>query len=78
MKIRSLRRNKKQKGKSVLYDRFSVNNSFLVTRNKLDIFPEIYKRLSSNDKYEKFVSAHLEAAAECIHMKLRAKCWVPR
>ena len=31
-----------------------------------------------NDKYENFVTVHIEAAAECIPTKHIAKCSVPR
>ena len=45
-------------------------------RNKFDTHQETSERYSSNGKYEKFVTAHLEAAAECIPIKSRVKCRV--
>ena len=41
-------------------------------RNKFDALQEISKTPTPNDKYENFVNAHLEAAAEYIPTKQRA------
>ena len=50
----------------------------LVTlRNKFDALPEISETPTPNDEYENFVNVHLEAAAECISTKQRAKPRVP-
>ena len=74
----SLRRNKVQASKSIRYDWSSLTNSdicdrYSVTvRNKFDILQES-TMYSPNEEYENFVSAHLEAAAECIPTKQRAK-----
>ena len=43
---------------------------------KVDIHQEISKRHTPNDKCENFITSHLEAAAECILTKARAKCRV--
>ena len=45
----------------------------LTLRNKFDEVQEISEVLTPNDEYENFVNAHLEAAAECIPTKQRAK-----
>ena len=45
----------------------------LPLRNKFDPLQEISETPTLNDEYEKFVNAHLEAAAECIPTKQRAK-----
>ena len=49
----------------------------VTVRNKFNTLPETSERHSPNDKYENFVTAHTEAAAECIPSKLRAKCGIP-
>ena len=42
------------------------------------IFQEISETLTLiNDEYENFVNAHMEAAAECIPTKIRAKHRIP-
>ena len=48
----------------------------LTQRNKFDVLQEISETLNPNDEYENFVNAHLEAAAECIPTKQRAKLTV--
>ena len=45
----------------------------LTLRNKFDAHQEISETPTPNDKYENFINTHLEAAAECIPTKLRAK-----
>ena len=47
-----------------------------VKKNKFDILQEIFERHTPNDEEENFVTAHLEAATECIPTKLRAVCRV--
>ena len=37
---------------------------------------ETSERYTPNDKYENFVTSHLDTAAECIPTKPRAKCRV--
>ena len=49
----------------------------IIQRNKFDALQEIYETPTPNDKYENFVNTHIEAAAECIPTKLRAKYRVP-
>ena len=49
----------------------------LTLRNKFDALQEIFETPSLNDKYENFVNAHLEVAAECIPTKQRANPRVP-
>ena len=48
----------------------------ITLRNKSNTLQEISETLTPNDKYENFINAHMEAAAECIPTKLRAKHWV--
>ena len=63
----SLRRNKKQTIKTTRFNLFSltkrnISNKYSVTvRNKIDT-QEISERYTLNDKYENFVTAHMEAA----------------
>ena len=45
----------------------------VTVRNKFGT-PE---RHTSNDEYENFITAHIEAADGCILTKQRAKRWVP-
>ena len=48
-------------------------NQYMVTvRNKFDTLQEIFERHISNDQYENSVTAHVEAAVECILIKSRA------
>ena len=42
-------------------------------KNKFDTLQKLYKRYNMIEKYENFVTAHIEAAAECIPIKLRTK-----
>ena len=50
-----------------------INNKYIITlRNKFDAFQKISETLSLNDKYENFVNALMEAAAEFIPTKLIA------
>ena len=55
-----------------------ISNKYMLTvRNEFDILQDISEIHTPNDEYENFVTAHMEAAAECIQSKLRAKCGVP-
>ena len=45
----------------------------LTLRNKFDALHEISETPIPNDEYENSIKAHLEAAAECIQSKQRAK-----
>ena len=45
----------------------------LTLRNKFDALQRISETPTLNDGYKNFVNAHLEAAAECIPTKQRAK-----
>ena len=83
-KIRlSQRRNTAQARTTVHYDWSLLNNRYirdkytLTLRNKFDALQEISETPTSNDEYENFVNAHLEAAAECITTEQRAKSRVP-
>ena len=44
--------------------------------NKFDSLQEISERHAPNDKYENYVTAHLEAATDYIPTKTRPKCSV--
>ena len=72
-------KNTMQTTKTRHYDWFLFNNrdisdEYKITlRNKFDVLPEISKTLTPNDKYKNFMNAHMEAAAECLPTKLRAK-----
>ena len=51
-----------------------VSDKYTITlRNKFDAFQEISETLTPNDKYKNFLNAYIEARAECIPTKLRAK-----
>ena len=55
-----------------------ISNKYTITlRIKFDELQEISEKLTPKDEYKNFVNAHMEAAAECIPTKLRAKHWVP-
>ena len=45
----------------------------VTVRNKFDSLQETFERHTPNNEYEKYVTAHIEAAAECIPTKTRAK-----
>ena len=49
------------------------NKHTITVRNKFDAHQEISETFTPNDEYQNFVNAHIEAAAECIPTKLRAK-----
>ena len=73
------RRNATQTIKTIHYDWFLLNNRYfsnkytLTLRKKCDALQEKSETLIPNDEYENFVNAHMEATAECIPTKLRAK-----
>ena len=50
----------------------------IIQGNKFDALQEISETLTLDDKYENFVNAHMEAAAECIPTKLRSKHKIPQ
>ena len=82
-KIRlSLRRNA-ARTTTLHYDWSLLNNRdirdryTLALRNKFNAIQETLETPTPNDKYENFVNAHLEAVAECIPTKQRAKPRVP-
>ena len=56
----------------IIWDKYTIT-----LRNKFDAHQEIAEKPTLNEKYENFVNAHMEAAAECILTKLRAKHRVP-
>ena len=49
----------------------------LKLRNRIEILQEKTEKSTSNDKYENFVEAHLEATSMCIPTKPRTKYRVP-
>ena len=49
----------------------------LELRNRFETLQEKTEKGTPNDKYENFVNAHLEAAAECIPTKSRTKYRIP-
>ena len=83
-KIRlSLRKNATRKKTTVHYDWALLNNwnirdkYALALRNTYDAQQEKTETPTPNEEYENFVNAHLEAAAEFIPTKQRAKSRVP-
>ena len=68
---------------NVHYDWSRLNNRdirdkyTLTLRNKFDALQEKSKTHTPSDEYENFINAPLEAAAECIPTKQRAKLRVP-
>ena len=79
----SLKRNAAGTTTTVHYDWSLLNNrdirdKYPITlRNNFDALQEKSETKTPNDEYENFVNAHLEAAAECIPTKQRAKSRVP-
>ena len=69
--------------KTTDYDRFLVTNRnisskyMVAVRNKFNTLQEKSERYTLNDKYENFITAHMEAAVECIPTKLKVKYRVP-
>ena len=83
-KIRlSLRRIAAQTTTTVHYDWSLLNKSdirykyALTLRDKFDALQEIPETPTPKDEYKNFVNVHLEATAECIPTKQRAKPGVP-
>ena len=62
---------------SLLFNRNIRDKYTLALRNEFDALQEISETPTPNDEYGNFVNAHLEAAAECIPIKQRAKPKVP-
>ena len=61
-----------------LFNNRGISDKYTLTlRNKFDALQEILETLTQNDEYENFVNAHIEAAAECIPTKQRAKARIP-
>ena len=56
----------------------TCNHYSITVRDKFDTLEETSERLTPNDEYENFVTAHLEAATKCIPIKPRAKSRVPK
>ena len=81
--IRLSLRRKATQTTTVHYDWSRLNNRdirdkyTLTLRNKFNALQEISETPTPNEKYEDFVNAHLEVAAECIPTKQRAKPRVP-
>ena len=58
----------------LLRQRLDISDKYTITlTNKFDALQEISETLTPNDEYENFVNAHMEAVAECIPIKLKAK-----
>ena len=83
-KIRlGLRRNAAQTTPTAHYDWSLLNNRgvsgkyTLTQRNNFDALQEIPGTPTANDEYENFVNTHLEAAAEYMPTKQKAKLRVP-
>ena len=83
-KIRlSLRKNATRTTTTILYEWALLNNKnirgkyVIVLRNKFDALQEKTETRTSNNEYENFVKAHLEAAAKYIPTKHRTKSRVP-
>ena len=74
-KIRlSLRRNAARTTTTVHYNNRDIRDKYTLTlRNKFNALQDISETPTPNDEPENFVNAHLEAAAECIPTKQRAK-----
>ena len=61
-----------------MLNNWDIRDKYTLTlRNKFDARQEKSETHTPNDEYENFVNAHLEAAAECIPTKQRAKPRVP-
>ena len=82
-KIRLSLRKNATRTTTIHYDWALLNNwdfrdkYTLALRNKYDAQPEQTKTHTPNEKYENFVNAYLEAAAEFIPFKQRTKYRVP-
>ena len=51
-----------------------ISNHYTVTlRNNLDTLQETFEKHTTNDEFENFITTHIEAAAECIPTKPKAK-----
>ena len=68
-----------QTAKTTRYDGSFLNNKDISdnSKKKIDALQEISETLTLNDEYENLVNVHMEAAAEYIQTKLRAKHCVP-
>ena len=61
-----------------LLSNWHIRDKYTLTlRNKIDAQQEISETPPPNDRYENFIIAHLEAAADCIPTKPRTKPTVP-
>ena len=62
-----------------LLNNWDIRDKYTSTlRNKFDALQEISETPTSNDECENFVNIHLEAAAECIPTKQKAKHRAPK
>ena len=79
----SLRKNATRTATTKHYDWALLNNRYirdkyaLELRNRFEKPQEKAEKGTSNDKYENFVEAHLEAASKCIPRKPGTKYRVP-
>ena len=62
---------------SLLNNRHDRDKNALALRNKFDALEGKSETHTPNDEHENFVSAHLEAVAECMPTKQRTKPTVP-
>ena len=75
----SLCRKMTQSTETEHYDRSMFNNRDIIDkytitlRKKFDALQGISETLTLNDEYKNFVNARIEAAAECISVKMRTK-----
>ena len=54
-----------------------ISYQYIITvKNKFDTFQKTPERHTPKEEYKNFLTAHIEAAAECIQTKLRDKCRV--
>ena len=75
----SLHRNMTQSTKTILYNwsllnNRDISNEYTITlRNNFDALQKISETLTPNDEYENLINTNIEAAAECISIKVRVK-----
>ena len=50
-----------------------INNKYTTQRNNFNVLHYLSETLTPNDEYENFMNALMDATAECVSTKLRAK-----
>ena len=69
---------RKQLQLHTMHNNRNISNKYtIILRNKSNALQEISETLTPNDNYENFINAHMEAAAESIPTKLKAKLRAP-